>query len=123
MKWNLRVITNLHCNERCYFCYQKDKREMVLNKMALYNYLKIFNVTTEDFAREGYPNIECGLFERGAIYGGEPTLLDDLSDYIQIVKPYCEVLSMTTNGTILTKEKMSGYTKAGLDEMGIANNR
>lgn len=103
-KWNLRVITNLHCNERCYFCYQKNKQELILNKDELKSLLE---------------NNIIKMCERGAIYGGEPTLLDDLNKYIAISKPFCKVLSMTTNGTILTKEKMIGYTEAGLDEMGI----
>jgi MoaA/NifB/PqqE/SkfB family radical SAM enzyme len=104
-KYNLRVITNLNCNENCYFCYQKNKNNVRLDIDTLKCNIQKFN---------GYK------FPRAAIYGGEATIREDLPDIIKICSENSENISLTTNGTLLTESKLKQYRDAGLKEMGIS---
>lgn len=102
--YNLRVITNLNCDENCCFCYQRNKKNIRLSKEFLADCLR----------REGK------FYPRAAIYGGEATLLGDLNEYMEIIRGFCRTLSLTTNGNNLDRDKLLLYKNAGLDEIGIS---
>lgn len=101
----LRIITNLHCNYCCRFCYQKRKTRDILDLNELRKKVSIF------------PD---KYFEYCTIMGGESTLLPDLAKYIKIGKKYSKQVRLTTNGSLLTKRLLLKYKKAGLDGITIS---
>jgi molybdenum cofactor biosynthesis enzyme MoaA len=105
LKLGLRIITNLHCNYKCQFCYQKDKSCKILNISTLVNELK------------KYKNKE---FEYCTIMGGESTLLDNLQDYISWADYYCKQIRLTTNGALLIDKKLYLYKLGGLNGVNIS---
>ena len=66
-----RIITNLNCNQNppCYFCFQPDKRNLVLDIHKMKETLD-----------------KVGELERATIMGGESTLLPNLAEYIRLVE-------------------------------------
>ncbi|MBF0471224.1 MAG: radical SAM protein [Gammaproteobacteria bacterium] len=52
--------------------------------------------------------------------GGEPTLYPDLMDYIRAAQPRLNVISVTTNGTLLDRDKMVALKRAGVDILTIS---
>ncbi|MBF0219412.1 MAG: radical SAM protein [Gammaproteobacteria bacterium] len=52
--------------------------------------------------------------------GGEPTLYPDLLDYIRAAQPSQNVISVTTNGTLLDREKIAALKRAGVDILTIS---
>ena len=57
----LRIITNLHCNYKCKFCYQKSKRREILDTISLL-------LSLDEYKEK--------QFEYCTIMGGESTLLN-----------------------------------------------
>ena len=101
--FRLRLITNLHCNNNCYFCYQKDKRKLIL---SVDNAKKIID--------------KLQLLQRCTIMGGESTLLNNLHEYIELAKRKCSIVCLVTNGRLLTYDSVKCYAQAGLDEIAIS---
>lgn len=101
----LRIITNLHCNNNCNFCYQVDKSKNVLNLNNLIVSL------------HGYPYKH---FEYCTIMGGESTLLPNLEEYIKIGSIFSKQTRLTTNGKLLTPEKVVQYKQCGLNGINIS---
>ena len=95
----------MQCNENCYFCYQKNKEQKYLDIKVLEQEIKKF---------EGYK------FPRTAIYGGQATIRQDLPQFIKLCSDNSENVSMTSNGTLLTEEKLIFYAQAGLKQLGIS---
>lgn len=106
----LRVITNLHCNNNCTFCYQKDKSKKILPLDDLLAALSM---------REHY-NCEYKSYDYCTIMGGESTLLPNLNEYIKIGSLYAKQTRLTTNGKLLTNESIAQYKAAGLDGINIS---
>jgi MoaA/NifB/PqqE/SkfB family radical SAM enzyme len=52
--------------------------------------------------------------------GGEPLLYSDLKDYIKAAQPYKNLISVTTNGTLLTLEKARELKSWGVDIVTIS---
>ncbi|MBF0138197.1 MAG: radical SAM protein [Magnetococcus sp. DMHC-1] len=52
--------------------------------------------------------------------GGEPTLYPELKEYIQAVRPERNVVSVTTNGTLLDRENILALRQAGVDILTIS---
>lgn len=86
---SLRIITNLTCNYRCSFCYQKEWASEYLRPEELDSILKQNNIGDLD---ESFNNI--------VLMGGEPTLspyLEDLLKYIVENKKFHGRVSLDTN--------------------------
>ena len=98
-----RIITNLHCNQSCSFCFQPLKDERVLALDDLKATLK-----------------KCKKLARATIMGGESTLLPNLADYIREVKKKADIVCLVTNGTLLYQDNLLAYRDAGLDEIAIS---
>jgi len=101
----LRVITNLYCNYKCKFCYQKDKSDKVLNLSQLNDIINL------------YPK---QYFNYCTIMGGESTLLPDLSSYIRTSKRASKRVRLTTNGSLLDKDIMLLWKSCGLEGINIS---
>lgn len=52
--------------------------------------------------------------------GGEPLLYPDLLEYVRAARPWENVISVTTNGMFVTKEKCKELKKAGVDILTIS---
>ena len=101
----LRIISNIHCNSRCNFCYQKDKSNKILSLDTLTDTLK------------SYPD---NYFEYCTIMGGESTLLSNLCDYIKIASKYTKQIRLTTNGILLNENILKEYKDVGLTGINIS---
>lgn len=102
----IRIITNLHCNYKCRFCYQKDKVGKVLSL---------------DTLKQAISTYFHKPFEYCTIMGGESTLLGyDLAQYISIANCLSSQVRLTTNGRLLTVPLMEFYKEAGLKGINIS---
>lgn len=103
----LRIITNLHCNYRCMFCYQKDKSVKVLSLPLLRQTLAV---------------ADTKRFEYCTIMGGEATLLPNLEEYIDCGHDAVPVgdVRLTTNGFLLTRDKLELWKNRGLTGVNIS---
>ena len=96
------------CNLRCKMCYFTDE-----------NYIKKLKGT---FNADDLPLLAEAVLSRALKFqigcGTEPTLYNNLADVIKIAKDF-EVphISLTTNGNLLTKEKIKLYAELGLNEI------
>lgn len=98
-----RIITNLHCNQNCAFCYQPYKEPLVLSL---------------DKLRETMQKV--GKLERATIMGGESLLLPNLSEYFAEVHKYVKTICLVTNGTLINEEIVKELVLNGLEEMAIS---
>jgi MoaA/NifB/PqqE/SkfB family radical SAM enzyme len=78
---DLTVITTYRCNSRCSMCH-----------IWKYPTLPAEEVRPEEL--EALP----GGFDNLNITGGEPTLRKDLADLVEVLKPKCRVLEISSNG-------------------------
>lgn len=98
-----RIITNLQCNQKCYFCFQPDKRDKILDL---------------DFMKKTMQKV--GKLKRATIMGGESLLLDNIVDYFKIANKYADTLCLVTNGSLLTESLVKDLVANGLQEMAIS---
>lgn len=98
-----RVITNFHCNQNCYFCFQPEKREKILDIQKMEETMK-----------------KVGKLERATIMGGESLLLPNIVDYFAVTNNYVNTICLVTNGTLLTEELTKSLVQNGLEEMAIS---
>jgi molybdenum cofactor biosynthesis enzyme MoaA len=101
----LRIITNLHCNNDCKFCYQKDKSKKILD----------IDVLLDIVGDYSYKH-----FEYCTIMGGESTLLPNLVDYVKIGSLYAKETRLTTNGKLLNTKMFRELKGAGLNGVNIS---
>lgn len=110
----IRMITNLHCNNNCKFCYQKDKSKKILDLDVLLGILG-----------EGSINLELKpsaykQYSYCTIMGGESTLLPNLSEYVKIGSLYAKETRLTTNGKLLTEKLINKLVINGLTGINIS---
>lgn len=98
-----RIITNFHCNQNCYFCFQPEKREKILDIEKMEDTMK-----------------KVGMLERATIMGGESLLLPNIVDYFKVVHKYVNTICLVTNGTKLTEDLTKALVENGLEEMAIS---
>lgn len=103
----LRIITNLHCNQHCKFCYQSKKDKMLLSLGVLH------------YETRGYVNKS---FEYCTIMGGESTVLPDqtLLSFISAGVRLSKQTRLTTNGSLLTPKRMGLWHSYGLNGVNIS---
>lgn len=100
-------VCNLRC-KMCYFSGEQNKKQD-RNKLALEEY-KLMGQAL--FHRILKLQIGCGA---------EPTMYGELPELIRIGKSYrVPYVSLTTNGNLLTKEKLEALADAGLDELTLS---
>ncbi|MCC8142763.1 MAG: radical SAM protein [Tannerellaceae bacterium] len=101
----------LACNLRCKMCYFSDEEE----RKKYRGILQLADIQ----------QIAKGLFHRAIKLqigcGAEPTLHKDLAAIIGLGKEYnIPYISLTTNGNLLTKEKLREAVVAGLNEITLS---
>ncbi len=98
------IIFTLGCNFRCHFCY--NPRLVVLQKD--------YSLISED-SLFGFLNERVKKLDSVVITGGEPTMHQDLSEFIKKIRALGYLIKLDTNGTNpemlknLIKEKLINY--------------
>ena len=96
------------CNLKCRHCFAESLKDPARKKLSV----------------EDYRNIALQCMKLGAVnfsfQGGEPLLLDNLAEIIGAFEPSRNVISVTTNGTLLNKKKIIELKKIGVDILTIS---
>lgn len=111
----IRMITNLHCNNKCKFCYQKNKEKKILDLEVLMSVL-----SRGCYAERAVLPSTYKQYEYCTIMGGESTLLPDLCEYIKIGSLYANQTRLTTNGRLLTPTMVQNMVVCGLNGINIS---
>jgi len=91
------------CNMKCKHCFATVLRNDNRRRM-----------TPDDYSRVAEECVKLGTVNF-SFQGGEPLLLKNLPDIITACKPEKNVISVTTNGTLLTYDNISKMKKIGVD--------
>ena len=107
---DLRISITDRCNFRCVYCMEPDvqfqPRENVL--------------TPGEIIRMARVAQSLGV-RKIRLTGGEPTLHPQLTDIISGIRAATDVeIAMISNGSLLTRQKLSAWKCAGLDRMTIS---
>jgi molybdenum cofactor biosynthesis enzyme MoaA len=98
----LRIITNLDCNARCTFCYQKNKQKLLLPLEAL-------------------DQCQNKRYEYITLMGGESLLhYDHLVNILCRVNNCADEIALTTNGSLLTHHKVVELKHLGLTRINFS---
>ncbi|MEE9598751.1 MAG: GTP 3',8-cyclase MoaA [Acidiferrobacterales bacterium] len=113
---DLRVSVTDRCNFRCVYCMPKE----VFG--SDYQFLPHKDILTyEEIARIVRVFVSCGV-KKVRLTGGEPLLRREIERLIEMLAdvPGLDDLTLTTNGSPLTKEKASGLQRAGLQRLTVS---
>jgi radical SAM protein with 4Fe4S-binding SPASM domain len=94
------------CNLRCGMCnHWREKQERPLH-------IDQFKAIVDELAELGCQKIH--------ITGGEPTLYSDLVELIRHIREHDIRVNMTTNATLITKDKARALADAGLHRVNVS---
>ncbi len=113
---DLRVSVTDRCNFRCVYCMPKE----VFG--SDYQFLPHKDILTyEEIARIVRVFVSCGV-KKVRLTGGEPLLRREIERLIEMLAdvPGLDDLTLTTNGSPLTKEKASALQRAGLRRLTVS---
>jgi radical SAM protein with 4Fe4S-binding SPASM domain len=99
-------VTN-RCNFRCVHC----AFDSGCTKLGEFSLGKIKEILSDTKELGG---------ERIDITGGEPLVRKDIFEIVSIAKSLNYKVELVTNGSLLTKEKLSVFKKLGLDSIAVA---
>ena len=107
---DLRISITDRCNFRCVYCMEPDvqfqPRENVM--------------TPGEIIRMARVAQSLGV-RKIRLTGGEPTLHPQLTEIISGIRAATDMeIAMISNGSLLTREKLSAWKRAGLDRMTIS---
>lgn len=91
------------CNLSCEHCFAKDKIDRRRGRMPPH----YFKSVAKQCMKLGAVNF--------SFQGGEPLLYQDLKHFVKAARPYKNLISITTNGTLLTPEKCRELRSWGVD--------
>ena len=104
---NISWYSTMRCNLRCSFCYLRD----VLNKPNKEMTFEEMKTLIEQVAKHK---------PSWYITGGEPLMRLDLVDIVREIKKHGMFVGISSNGTLLTKEKADALISAGLDYLSVS---
>ena len=108
MPIHVDIELNTTCNRECSYCQQSfDKPEPRILHIAMIE--KII----EECGEKGVCSIKLN-------WRGEPLLYPKLEEYIKAVKPSANLVSVTTNGTLLNEEMLKKLKKWGVDILTVS---
>src|ERR1043166_5660241 len=114
---DLRISVTDRCNFRCVYCMPKE-----IFGSAFAGYVHRDDLLTfEEIARVAALFVQAGV-EKIRLTGGEPLLRRDLERLVEMLARIrgLEDLTLTTNGSLLTREKARALRDAGLRRVTIS---
>lgn len=96
------------CNLRCQHCFAASLQAPGRRQMMI-----------DDYARVAKECMELGAVNF-SFQGGEPLLFKHLGDIIAACRPHLNVISVSTNGTLLTAERVANLKQMGVDILTIS---
>ena len=113
---DLRISVTDRCNFRCGYCMPRElfgASYQFLNRKEL--------LTFEEITRVSSLFVRCGV-RKIRLTGGEPLLRRDVHLLIEMLAklPGLEDLTLTTNGSVLTRERARGLKNAGLNRITVS---
>jgi len=96
------------CNLKCKTCWRLEKKSYKTIKEEL---------TFDEISRVLKECKKLGVKTIDLTGGGEPFYRKNIMDIIKIVKDYGFEITLTTNGTLLNKEKIQNLINLGLDDL------
>lgn len=96
------------CNLKCVHCYAKSEDKSYTGELPTDQ----AKAMIDDLAAFGAPVL---LFS-----GGEPTLRKDLVELMQYAKDAGMRVVISTNGTLISREKAESYAEVGLSYVGVS---
>jgi MoaA/NifB/PqqE/SkfB family radical SAM enzyme len=96
------------CNLSCQHCFATRLRRNGRRKMS-----------EDDYARVARECMKLGALNF-SFQGGEPLLVPNLKNIIEACQPDRNLISITTNGTLLTPERVSALKSWGVDILTIS---
>lgn len=96
------------CNLRCRHCFATALEDTSRRTMSI-----------EDYARVSSEAMKLGAVNF-SFQGGEPLLVKDLGRIIAACKPHLNVISVTTNGTLITRERLRELKSWKVDILTIS---
>ena len=112
----LRISVTDRCNYRCSYCMPSE----IFNKD--YNYISQDKILSyEEIIRVANILKKIGL-KKIRLTGGEPLIRKNIDKLVNKLKTEAKIkhVSMTTNGSLLTEEKLNSLKKAGLDSLTLS---
>ncbi len=106
---HMRISVTMRCNHSCIFCHREGIR---LDRESL-NELK-----PQELGLVAKAASELGI-KNYKITGGEPLVRDDIIEIVKEIRPYAQVLSLTTNGSLLERYA-EGLKEAGIDYINVS---
>ena len=107
---DLRISITDRCNFRCVYCMEPDVQFQPRENM----------LTSGEIIRMARVAQSLGV-RKIRLTGGEPTLHPHLTDIISGIRAATDMeIAMISNGSLLTREKLSAWKRAGLDRMTIS---
>lgn len=101
------------CNLKCDHCFKVS-----LEKDDIKNEVK--RLTVEDYERIGKECMALGAVNSSFQGGGEIFLYKDWERIIKACKPWKNIISVTTNGTMLTDGNLSRLKEIGVDILTVS---
>lgn len=96
------------CNLKCAHCFATalvdDKRP---------------RMTPSDYARVSKESMALGAVNF-SFQGGEPLVIKELPEIIAACRPHKNLISVTTNGTLLDEKRIAGLKKSGVDILTVS---
>ncbi|MEW5719973.1 MAG: radical SAM/SPASM domain-containing protein [Chloroflexota bacterium] len=96
------------CNLKCEHCFATALQQPARRRMAV-----------DDYARVARECMSLGAVNF-SFQGGEPLLFHNLGEIIAACQPSRNVISVTTNGTLLTEERVAELKRWGVDILTIS---
>ncbi|HID61319.1 MAG TPA: radical SAM protein [Anaerolineae bacterium] len=102
----VKIKLTWRCNLRCQMCnYWRQERRNALTP-------ELLRATIDELAELG-----CGKIH---LSGGEPLLREDLSELIEYMAAKRMRVNLTTNGTLLTREKAGRLAASGVKSISVS---
>lgn len=100
---------NYGCNLTCSHCFATTLTKRGKQRM----------MTVDDYRRVAREAMDLGAVNF-SFQGGEPLLIRDLGSIIAACRPRRNVISVTTNGTLLNRERIVDLKRRGVDILTVS---
>jgi uncharacterized Fe-S cluster-containing radical SAM superfamily enzyme len=113
----LQVRASCSCNLSCPFCSVDAGPESQTRTTQYLVDLGYLAEHVDDIAAFKGPGVECHIDSPG-----EPMMYPEIAGLVKSLKeiPEVDIVSMQTNGTLLTDETIAAFEKAGLDRINLS---